>query len=279
MIKPTSNAMRWLLLAASALVFVAGFQLFVLSEQTDTFFAWTIKSPLTAAFLGAGYWASVVLEYRASRERWWANARIAVPAVLSFTALTLLVTLIHFDPPFRAHLNSPNALTVAATAGWLAIYASVPVVMSGVLILQLRAPGADPSRQAALPNWLKAALAIHGAMMLVMGAALFVWPDAAGAVWPWKLTTLTGRAVGAWLLGIGLAAAQVTIENDWRRLVPIFAAYPVLGALQLVALARYGQEVSWGTASAAIYLLFWLSVLAVGLYGWRHSRTAISHDL
>ncbi|MBI1801488.1 MAG: hypothetical protein HYR71_07660, partial [Chloroflexi bacterium] len=137
----------------------------------------------------------------------------------------------------------------------------------------------DQSRQAALPSWFKGALGIHGAMMLVMGASLFVWPDAAGAVWPWKLTTLTGRAVGAWLLGIGLAAAQVTIENDWRRLVPIFAAYPVLGALQLVALARYGQEVSWGTASAAIYLLFWLSVLAVGLYGWRHSRTAISHDL
>jgi hypothetical protein len=44
--------MRGLLLAAGALVFLAGFQLFILTEQTDLYFAWTIQPPLTAAFLG-----------------------------------------------------------------------------------------------------------------------------------------------------------------------------------------------------------------------------------
>jgi hypothetical protein len=54
--------MRWLLLAAAVLVLLAGFQLFVFTGRTSTFFAWTIVNPLAAAFLGAGYWASVSIE-------------------------------------------------------------------------------------------------------------------------------------------------------------------------------------------------------------------------
>jgi len=47
--------MRSLLLAASFMVFLAGFQLFILTEQTEHYFAWTIQPPLIEAFLGAGY--------------------------------------------------------------------------------------------------------------------------------------------------------------------------------------------------------------------------------
>ena len=54
-VKPIAPAMRWLLFAAAVLVFTAGFQLFVLTEHTGTYFAWTIANPLAAAFLGASY--------------------------------------------------------------------------------------------------------------------------------------------------------------------------------------------------------------------------------
>src|SRR5262249_39055665 len=91
--RQTTPGMRRMLLVAGGLVFITGIQLFVLSEATDRFFAWTIKPPLTAAFLGAAYWASCGTELLAARQRIWANARIAVPAVLIFTGLTLLVTL------------------------------------------------------------------------------------------------------------------------------------------------------------------------------------------
>jgi hypothetical protein len=54
-LKPLVPGMRWLLFAASVLVLLAGFQLFVFTERTGTFFAWTIANPLAGAFLGAGY--------------------------------------------------------------------------------------------------------------------------------------------------------------------------------------------------------------------------------
>lgn len=43
---PTTTAgTRWVLAVASVLVFLVGIQLFVLTEATDRFFAWTIGSP------------------------------------------------------------------------------------------------------------------------------------------------------------------------------------------------------------------------------------------
>src|SRR5262252_5100975 len=82
--------MRRLLYVAAVLVLLAGFQLFVFSQRTASYFAWTIANPLGAAFLGAGYWASVSIEALAARQRTWANARIAAPTVFVFTVLTLV---------------------------------------------------------------------------------------------------------------------------------------------------------------------------------------------
>ena len=66
-IRPLSVGMRWMLLLASGLVFVVGIQLFLLSEQTERYFAWTINPPMTAAFLGGAYWSSFLLELMAAR--------------------------------------------------------------------------------------------------------------------------------------------------------------------------------------------------------------------
>ncbi len=103
--RPLNRWMRTILYVASALVFLAGFQLFILTDQTATYFAWTIAPSLTAATLGAAYWASVPVEFLAARRPTWATARVAVPGVWVFTTLTLIVTLVHID---RFHLSSPD---------------------------------------------------------------------------------------------------------------------------------------------------------------------------
>ena len=58
---------------ALPLLFIAGIQLYILSEQTEIYFAWTISLPLTAAFLGAGYWAAMGVAYM----NWWDTVSIA----------------------------------------------------------------------------------------------------------------------------------------------------------------------------------------------------------
>src|SRR5258705_2675283 len=143
-LKPLVPGMRWLLFTAAVLVLLAGFQLFIFTGRTGTFFAWTIVNPLAAAFLGGGYWASVSLEALAGRQRLWANARIAVPAVFVFTVLTLAATFMHLG---QFHLGSGFAAgTQIVTVAWIAIYVLVPLLILIILILQALVPRPEPPR-------------------------------------------------------------------------------------------------------------------------------------
>jgi hypothetical protein len=262
--------MRWLLLLASVLVFIIGIPLFLLSEQTDRYFAWTISVPLTAAFLGAGYWSSFFIEFVASRERVWANARVAVPAVFVFTVLTLVATLIHLD---LFHLDGSFAvITRVGTWTWMAVYVSVPILLAVLWAAQRRLPGGDPPGHAPISGGLRLVIYLLAAGMLVVGLALFAVPAGAGVLWPWELTPLTGRAVGAWLIGLGVAAANMAWEGDWRRVLPVSAMFAVFGALELVVLLRFVGGVDWGGARAWVYLLFLLIMLALGLDGLYAAR-------
>jgi hypothetical protein len=113
--------------------------------------------------------------------------------------------------------------------------------------------------------------------MLVFGAGLFVAPTFVGPLWPWTLTALTGRAVGAWLIGMGFAALHGWREDDLSRIQPLAGGYIAFGALQLVALARFPGDMHWDAIGAWVYVAFIASVLPVGLFGWfgpRRKRTA-----
>jgi hypothetical protein len=261
-----SAGMRRLLFAAGVLVFAAGIQLFVFTELTATRFAWTIEPPLTAAFLGASYWASVALEWTAARERVWARARVAAPAVFVFTTLTLVATLLHLD---RFHLGEGFSFpTRVVTWVWIATYAVVPPLMLVLMVVQGRITGADPARSSRLPGWLRALLIAEAVLLGAVGAALFADPVGMFPIWPWTLTPLTARAVGAWLVGIGIAAAHSAIENDFRRVRPAAVSYVLLGVLHGVAVARYPNQIEWGVGAWTYMAIIAISVV-VGLYTWR----------
>jgi hypothetical protein len=264
-VRPLTVGLRRLLLVASVLVFLAGLELYLWTEQTDRYFAWTIKPPITAASLGAAYWASFVLELLSARERVWARARLAVPPVLVFTVLMLLATLAHLD---RFHFGSPNAVARGVAWAWLAIYVSVPVAGVVLLVRQLRIPGGDPPRRAPLPLWTRLLLAVHALVMLPLGIVLLLAPQTSAALWPWMLTPLTARAVGAWLVGLGVAAGAACWENDFGRIRVGSITYALLAALQFIALARYPGALDRGSPSAWLYVLFLLSIFVVGAYGW-----------
>jgi hypothetical protein len=118
-------------------------------------------------------------------------------------------------------------------------------------------------------------LSVHAVLMVPLGVALLVDPVSAGPLWPWDLTPLTGRAVGAWSLGLGIAAAHAVRENDWSRIGAATASYVVFGVLELVAIARYPSELAWHTPAAWVYLAFLLSAVVAGGYGWRRAAGAV----
>jgi hypothetical protein len=249
---------------AAFLVFAAGVPLFLGSTRTDRYFAWTIKSPLTAAFLGANYWAAVFLEVLAARERVWARVRVAFVPVFVFTLITLVVTLVHLD---RFHLHGGAFVTRLSTWLWLAIYVGVPPAMIVLGLRQLRVPGVDPERSHRFPAFFRRAVAAQAVVLTGLGAALLIAPVSTASIWPWALTPLTGRAIGAWLFGMGLGTAQAVREDDFERARLAFVAFGVAVLLQLVALARYGGEMDWSSVAGVVYLAVLFGVLALSVFG------------
>jgi hypothetical protein len=264
-VRPVSRGTKALLVVFVVLTALAANQLFVLGEHTDKWFAWTIRPSLTAAFLGAGYGAGFLMVLLALRTHAWAHARVPVVTVLIFTALTLTATLLHRD---RFHFEATGAAARFAAWFWLAVYLIVPVALTLLAVHQQRMPGADPERRQPMPSWLGIAASLEGVVMLAVGVALFVAPGTAATLWPWPLTPLTARAVAAWLIAFGAACVLGLWERDLERLEIATVAYTVFGVLQLVALARYSDQVRWGSAAATIYLVVLITVPLTGAIGW-----------
>jgi len=126
--KPSLPITRGWLNLATAVEIIAMLQLYIFSESTDKFFAWTIQVPLTAAFLGAGFGAGFILVFLYRNETLWANARVALPGVLVFTLLTLAATIIHIDKFHIVTSDDPVAVFFAWV--WLFDYVVAPIVIA-----------------------------------------------------------------------------------------------------------------------------------------------------
>ncbi|HEX6149583.1 hypothetical protein [Nocardioides sp.] len=258
--------MRRLLLVAAVLVFLAGLQLYLFPLRTADWFAWTIDVPMTAVFLGAAYWSSAVLEIAGARSATWDRARLGVWTVLVFTTLTLVVTLVHLD---KFHLGAEHPGSArSVTVGWLAVYLVVPVVMVALIWLQSRHGGATAARvERERPHpvlrWLLVLLAV---VLLGLGVALLLFPLDAARLWPWPLTELTGRAVGAWLVGLGWAAAHARLIDRLPSIRPLGLTGATFVLFQAIALLRHGDALTWSSPTAAGYVAG-LAVIAL-VSGW-----------
>jgi hypothetical protein len=268
---PVLRPTRVLLVAFGVLTALAVAALFVRPETTDRFFAWTIKPPLTAAFLGAAYVAGCTLVVLSLRSSAWVHARAGIVTILVFTVLTLVATLAHLD---RFHFGVPAAFARGAAWFWLAVYVVVPVALAVLLVLQARTPGTHPPKVRPLPRWLSVLLGFEGAVMFVVGVLLFAAPGALSG-WPWPLSALTSRAIGAWLISFGIAAGAAILEGDLVRLRAPAIAYLVFAVAELVAVFRYRSTLDWDTAPAWLYLGFLVLAAVTAAAGVRLSADAV----
>jgi hypothetical protein len=252
----TTGPVRRFYAIAACLAAVAGFLLFPLAAETDRFFSWTIDPPLTAAFLGAAYWAALVLLAWAARQRDWATSRTAMPAVVTIAALLLVTTLIHLD---KFDLDSLFGWF------WLVVYCLVTPLLAWLIARQVRAAGPVARGMNPLPGAVRGVLAIVGLCLLGYGVALYAAP--LDVAWPWTLTPLTGRAIASFLIGFGVAAGFAIWENDSARLRGAAAAFATLGVLELLAAAIFSDDLTASDAGVAAYVAFWVASLGLGLAG------------
>jgi hypothetical protein len=274
---------RWLLVAFTALTSLAVFQLLALADVADRYWAWTIHTELTAAFLGAAYGAGLVLALVALRQRDWSRIRVPVITVTAFTLLTAVATGIHLH---RLHLTDGGPFARVVAWVWVAVYLVVPLACLLVVAREERRRVPPGPVRRPMPDWLTVVLTVEGAVMFTAGLVLFAGgitehhhePEPAANFWPWELTPLSAQIVGSWLIALGVAAALAIRQCDLSRLLVSGVTYTAFGAFQFVAVAWYWPQISRHDARLWIYLAFLVAVLATGAYGWWATREGARDD-
>ena len=244
------------------LLFIAGIQLFVLAEQTETYFAWTFAAPFSAAYMGAGYWAAMFHAYTGAHSRDWSYVRTSMAAAIVATSMLSITTFLHLD---KFHLNSPLLLTRFVTWVWIAVYIFVPPILAIAWIIQSRLPGAHGRGRNPLPAWMRAGFAALAAFAILSGLGLFLTPEAMSAFWPWAVTPLAARAVSSWLTAFGVACLTLTLENDIKHGAGTCLSLFAFCVIQLIVVARYAPAFDFGKPTGLAYILFlFLGMLVTG---------------
>ena len=259
----TRPLMRFALILGAVLTCLSGVQLFVLTERTADFFAWTIAAGSSATTIGAFYWTACVLSYLSWRRQPWVRARVGVPGVTLFLWATLFTTLMHLD---KFHFAGSPSGQFAAWA-WLVIYVLDPVLVTLALFLQWRTQGVDPPAAGNLHLIYRIVLVCSGVTFAVLGLVMLVLPGLAVSGAPWPLTPLTSRAIGSWVLAMGVVFLTMAWENDVDRIQPAAVASLVLPLLLCVGLVRYWGQFTWGVAGWA-YASTILLLVSIGIWGF-----------
>ena len=161
---------RRLLVAFAVFTLLAVVQLLLLADVADRYWAWTIRTELTAAFLGAAYAAGFVLAVVALRQETWSRIRVPVITVTVFTVLTSVATLIHLH---RFHLTSGGPVARAAAWIWLAVYLLIPLACLVVVVRQEHRRRRADVVHRPMPGWLTGLLAVEGTVLFAAGTLLF----------------------------------------------------------------------------------------------------------
>jgi hypothetical protein len=243
----------WILLVLAA---ANGVFLYFAPALADTEYAWSIKPPVNAAFIGAGFLAGtlatgLVLAY-ASR---WRTFSTLPPALWILAASLLAATIIHED---RFKWDYPP------TWVWALVYAAVPLAIPFLVARQRRAADAEPEPDPRLRT-VRVLSAVVGAPVLAGAIALFAAPAELGAHWPWALTPLLARAVAAWyaLFGVMLLSCALGLRRPAEAIIP----YATLAAWSLLLLALpllYPDDVG-GAGPWIVLMLALLGLSALAL--------------
>jgi hypothetical protein len=251
---------------------LGGLSLYIFSERTDEFFAWTIGAPLTAALMGAAYWAALPTFLMALLSREWQRVRILFVSTFMFSLLVVAITLRHLD---AFHLDSGPFLAQLAAWIWLVAYVAIPVLMLLGLILQERAGGSQEYDVSyPLDPLVRAGLILQALTLTTLGLALFFLPSQFRDIWPWPAPPLPAGAIAAWIFSFGCGSLWALREGDWQRIRITIPFYLLFYTFLLIAAVRF-----WDTFADADRRLVYVAILVGAilltlLAAWRQERLA-----
>jgi hypothetical protein len=201
--------------------------------ETARLWSWPIQAHMTSMLLASAYLGGCYFFLRVLLvERRWAAVRAGFVSVALFATLLGVATIVHWDK--FAHAKVAFWL-------WAALYFTAPFLVVAAWLTNQRyaaQPAPDAPRLGRVTRRFVADL---GGLALVTGLVLFVAPAWSITVWPWPLTPLTSRVVGATFC-LGAAGLWVLVDDRWEAVRLMRRVQLVMFALVFVAVVRAKDE-------------------------------------
>jgi hypothetical protein len=237
------------ILAAAVIVVLvlAWVTLFLLPDQTDHRFAWTITPTMTAMLMGASYGSAAYFYARLLLGRRWHHFGLGLVPTTVFTWLLLIATVLHWD---RFHHGTFPFLL------WWWIYLITPIAVPAVWLANRRYdPRTPETGDRPYPKWLRAAMFAAGGIMCAIAAWMFLDPNGAIAVWPWALTPLTSRAIAAFVAIPAVGWLRIVVDGRWSAAKPMLETLAIGLVLLLVAVVRAWEQFDHGSGFTYAYVI------------------------
>ncbi len=232
--------------------------LYFFPADTKRLFAWTINPTMTPMMLASAYLGGAYFFIRVLREPRWNVVKTGFVSVALFASLLGVATILHWDKFNHQHV---------AFWLWTGLYFTAPFLVTGAWLANRRyaAPaGADERR---LGGTARSIVAATGTIALVQGIVMFLAPLRMIAIWPWTLTPLTCRVVGA-IFCLGGAGIVVLVDPRWTTLKLMLQVEVLMVTLTLVAAVRARAEFDPSRALTWLLLSGFIAVLLGSVYLW-----------
>lgn len=257
---------RGVSLAIIPFLVVAFFVLYPFPHDTGRLFAWEIKPTATPMILGSVYLGGAYFFLRVLRSHEWHVVKGGFLPVGTFATLMGVATIIHWARFSHSHV---------AFWLWAGLYFTTPFLIFWVWLANRRHDLPSTGAGQLIPAAASRVTAIVGALSLLNGAFLFLAPARAAAIWPWALTPLTARVLGA-IFCLGVAGLGTLFDRRWSSARILLQVAALMLALILLAVARAAGELdpsnvmTWlitggftGVLAAIVILYLRMRVMAV----------------
>jgi hypothetical protein len=259
---PSTRALAWFI---TPFLLVAFAVLWPVPTDTDALFAWRIAPTLTPMVLGSAYLGGAYFFVRAGLATRWHTIKGGFPPVVLFATLLGIATIVHWD--------RFNHRQVAFWL-WAGLYFTTPVLVATVYLRNRRhdVPAEDGTPR--LPVLTARLIGGTGILALTTGLFLFVAPSTAIRYWPWALTPLTARTMGA-VFCLGVAGVGALVDRRWSSARILLQAAFIMLVLIVLAGLRASTELAAGRVLTWVFVVGFAGLtVAVAVLFLMHRRPA-----
>src|SRR5690348_9424176 len=178
--------------------------LYLFPDHTQELFAWGIQPRMSAMMLGAAYIGGAYFFVRAATNAHWHRVKVGFLPVTTFATLMGIATILHWDRFNHGYISF---------FAWVGLYFTTPFI---VFLLWLRNRSTDPGPDAIpdlqVPRPVRVVIGIVGGLTVLTSIVLFLQPGLMITAWPWQLTPLTARVMGALFALTGVGELAISLD-------------------------------------------------------------------